>query len=452
MSNTSIGRNDPCPCGSGKKYKRCCLAKDERHAAAQRPPTAALEAAAVVPQLPTDPKRIPALLQELARTAPKGGRGGINRLLTDLQPVLTYMEREPEIEAACSTLEAHRAEFFKLADDEDAYLERTKALFAEERFAPLRFSSEAVRRAFGVMGQPANMASDDRFVETARAAILHLADKSLRSQSAMSLLMHLPDYVAAGRPLEAWILQHCAHLTTEAPNENNPFLFQMFSYGYDAWVAQQRTREAAMLREVGLELPHLEGMSLNEIDAWLAQQQADPAKQARLEAIMKAHPDQRALAVANLQEMERNSVELLERADAAGLLLSQDELAPWVPRLLAAFNSVLPQVPDPAGPAPDPALGEALVQAIQPVLGRMAEAIFTAARRRQLVAQLKDYRNDLFAAGDKRAAGLAQSASISVEQEDQPAQNRFLNVLCFVSTRGAKDPMSEGPPADETQD
>ena len=24
-----IGRNDPCPCGSGRKYKRCCLSKDE---------------------------------------------------------------------------------------------------------------------------------------------------------------------------------------------------------------------------------------------------------------------------------------------------------------------------------------------------------------------------------------------------------------------------------------
>jgi uncharacterized protein YecA (UPF0149 family) len=21
-----VGRNDPCPCGSGKKYKRCCVA------------------------------------------------------------------------------------------------------------------------------------------------------------------------------------------------------------------------------------------------------------------------------------------------------------------------------------------------------------------------------------------------------------------------------------------
>jgi preprotein translocase subunit SecA len=22
--NPKIGRNDPCPCGSGKKYKKCC--------------------------------------------------------------------------------------------------------------------------------------------------------------------------------------------------------------------------------------------------------------------------------------------------------------------------------------------------------------------------------------------------------------------------------------------
>ena len=25
----SIGRNDPCPCGSGKKYKKCCFKKDQ---------------------------------------------------------------------------------------------------------------------------------------------------------------------------------------------------------------------------------------------------------------------------------------------------------------------------------------------------------------------------------------------------------------------------------------
>lgn len=31
-----IGRNQPCPCGSGKKYKQCCLATDEAAAAAAR--------------------------------------------------------------------------------------------------------------------------------------------------------------------------------------------------------------------------------------------------------------------------------------------------------------------------------------------------------------------------------------------------------------------------------
>jgi hypothetical protein len=27
--SNSLGRNDPCHCGSGKKYKQCCLGKDE---------------------------------------------------------------------------------------------------------------------------------------------------------------------------------------------------------------------------------------------------------------------------------------------------------------------------------------------------------------------------------------------------------------------------------------
>jgi len=46
-----IGRNDPCPCGSGKKYKKCCLAKpgsaqaiiDEIAEAAEEQPFSSLE-------------------------------------------------------------------------------------------------------------------------------------------------------------------------------------------------------------------------------------------------------------------------------------------------------------------------------------------------------------------------------------------------------------------------
>ncbi|MEF3168618.1 MAG: SEC-C domain-containing protein [Deltaproteobacteria bacterium] len=31
-----VGRNDPCPCGSGKKYKKCCLARDEAEESERR--------------------------------------------------------------------------------------------------------------------------------------------------------------------------------------------------------------------------------------------------------------------------------------------------------------------------------------------------------------------------------------------------------------------------------
>ena len=36
MAGRKIGRNDPCPCGSGKKYKKCCLEVDARRAAEEK--------------------------------------------------------------------------------------------------------------------------------------------------------------------------------------------------------------------------------------------------------------------------------------------------------------------------------------------------------------------------------------------------------------------------------
>jgi len=34
----NVGRNHPCPCGRGKKYKQCCLAIDDAARIAARPP------------------------------------------------------------------------------------------------------------------------------------------------------------------------------------------------------------------------------------------------------------------------------------------------------------------------------------------------------------------------------------------------------------------------------
>ena len=51
MTTVKIGRNDPCPCGSGKKYKRCCLAK-EQEAAQVRSAATPFNRPRVVPATP----------------------------------------------------------------------------------------------------------------------------------------------------------------------------------------------------------------------------------------------------------------------------------------------------------------------------------------------------------------------------------------------------------------
>ena len=61
-SEARPGRNEPCHCGSGRKYKQCCLEKDEKAASAAR---AAAAATAVETPEPTEetaaakPKRAP---------------------------------------------------------------------------------------------------------------------------------------------------------------------------------------------------------------------------------------------------------------------------------------------------------------------------------------------------------------------------------------------------------
>lgn len=61
------GRNEPCPCGSGKKYKHCCLPKDEeaeRAAFAEKKKTAAEEERERTRELAAMRERIDAQLEE----------------------------------------------------------------------------------------------------------------------------------------------------------------------------------------------------------------------------------------------------------------------------------------------------------------------------------------------------------------------------------------------------
>ena len=218
-SEKKLGRNERCHCGSGKKYKHCHLNADRRSISTLHRPRTGSES----PRASMEIEQLPNLLEKLSKNGPAKDRAEFADLAAKAKPLLTYLQREEEIEAATMALEAHRTEFKRLWKDEEAYLARTHALFAEECFAPLRFTAADIKRAFDVVGYPATAFMNEEAGKTLRAAILFLADKERRASLAMELYSHLPDFVAAGCYLDGWLIQSCAHATGEFADESNAF-------------------------------------------------------------------------------------------------------------------------------------------------------------------------------------------------------------------------------------
>ena len=126
----TIGRNEPCPCQSGKKYKKCCLPAhqaraaeqrraDEQRNAVERPDVAAV-ARALAPMLAVDDDGLDDLSNS-AVTLAKEGRfdealAVCARLLAEFPDVVDGLERSAMVHAKMGH-HALAADFYRQAFD-----------------------------------------------------------------------------------------------------------------------------------------------------------------------------------------------------------------------------------------------------------------------------------------------------------------------------------------------
>lgn len=156
----TIGRNRPCPCGSGKKYKLCCLPADDQRQAAERPavPRPAPRPA-VLASRPAAPQPVYVLeddgLDELSNSVLDLVRTGrfdealaaCRRLLEEFPDVVDGFERSGMVHAKMGN-HTRAADFYRKAldfvthpsrrddyDDADFFREQVEK---EERLAGLR--------------------------------------------------------------------------------------------------------------------------------------------------------------------------------------------------------------------------------------------------------------------------------------------------------------------------
>jgi len=240
--SAKIGRNDRCHCGSGKKYKRCHLKLD---AAALRPAPAV---GAEEPPRPhsalSDIEQAVGLLGKVLKAGDEKQQEQVARLLARAASLKDYLSRKVDIDAATQALEPHRREFARFYEDKTALQARVEAVFAEDRFAPLRFTADDLQRAFDHAGSPLAVPTE-KLAGHLRTCILHLADTQYRPWAAASLMVSLPDYVKAAQWMDGCLVMNCAYLTSNEHNEPNPFLWQMFVQGYQGWTAAKTARLGA---------------------------------------------------------------------------------------------------------------------------------------------------------------------------------------------------------------
>jgi tetratricopeptide (TPR) repeat protein len=154
----TIGRNRPCPCGSGKKYKLCCLPADEPRQATPRATVPAPRPATPRPR-PAAPPPVFVLeddgLDDLSNSVLDLVRArrfdealaACNRLLAEFPDVVDGFERSGMVHAKMGN-HTQAADFYRKAldfvthpsrrdeyDDVDFYREQ---LEKEERLAGLR--------------------------------------------------------------------------------------------------------------------------------------------------------------------------------------------------------------------------------------------------------------------------------------------------------------------------
>lgn len=197
---SKVNRNDPCPCGSGKKYKQCCMNKDQ------------------------EPRRVRAAL---------AGKLAVEDTSEEMVEALaTYEKKFEEIEELTKAMESHQLEFQRLMNNPKALAEQAHELFAGETFEPYHYNAEQIQQACEAAAYPEPPAIGT--TEYGQFLILttgYLADKKRRLEIGLELLDMIPGKVEEEQYLDAWLLQLSAFQMVETPTEANLFLTEMLNYG-----------------------------------------------------------------------------------------------------------------------------------------------------------------------------------------------------------------------------
>lgn len=215
---TAIGRNDPCHCGSGKKYKKCHWAEDQKAVASRAAAEKARRARMEAMGHPTD-AQIRGYYEEMTgRAVPAGPlTAEIREMVTELwqQDQLNDQARQ-QLEPEMEKWEQH------FAADPDAFERIASELSGEPLFEQYELTDENIAKVRAAHGELPEAGEARRGYAT--EAITLSLDEEDRENFRDAILSLLPDLVESGRMEEAYVALTCAERVLDPEAPLSPFL------------------------------------------------------------------------------------------------------------------------------------------------------------------------------------------------------------------------------------
>ncbi len=446
-----IGRNDPCSCGSGRKYKHCCLAnelavREEASTAAINSGFSSDEALFAASFLESGGDvTSPQYWEAMERRIPSKLRKEFEPIIREVKAAADFEAHRHAIEEAQVVLEKYRKPFERLLKNQKKLLAQAEKLFDEAPFESMWFSAKDLQRAFETVGYPPMNQNDARFFEVARTTIDFLVDVPDRHELSRRLFILVPDYVEADRPLDAWILQHNAVMLDDLPEKVcGIFLLSMFFHGMKDWEAEREREELALFNEMGLDPDEMRRRGFEEVEAMIQEVTSNPDKLGEVEAFLESHPQFKSNMEAECWTSEEAAANVLQREDARALLLTFEEVEPW----FSVFEGRICERPELVEAKQKDAVqndgeGTEIATILYAVGNEMAGAIFKKPRLQRLVEAIHIYRRGLSPSDHEGILGV-NGALMATGSDTSPTESHFLSMLCGNSLLHAIASLSKG--------
>ncbi|MFA6930315.1 MAG: SEC-C domain-containing protein, partial [Lentisphaeria bacterium] len=344
---SKIRRNDPCPCGSGKKYKHCCQDKIETE---QRRENAQADFHSgftpdEIQSLKEDQQRAIQMaiskvtLQNIKKLA-GNENGELDEITWKLETEIQFEEKRTAIMTIIERLSKHHGEYeIWNRDNPTEVFQHAMHLFSEAPFKKMFFKKEDIEHIVKSQGSLPSIRDAQRFKDYAARALNTLLDDMHLKIIAHLLLLQVPDYYSQKRYMDACLILNSAHLVIMFKDEGNDtipaFLICKFGEALHAWMKDRDQQSANFLQKIGLGIDELRKKFQGKgKDLDISEEQ-----KAQLTEYLQEHPELNEELQTELAEQQETMKKLLETSENDSLLFRGKELEPWFVRIAKALEA-----------------------------------------------------------------------------------------------------------------